>query len=143
MADILTPTLGESVAEATVARWAKKPGEPVKKDELLVELETEKVSLEVGAPADGVLQDVAAGEGATVTPGQVLGHVAEGAGAKPAAPPKAAPAPPPPAAEPKPAATPAPAAAPAAEALPLSPSVQRIVSEAGLDPAQIAGSGKD
>ncbi len=74
MADILTPTLGESVTEATVARWAKKPGDKVKKDEVLVELETDKVSLEVSAPADGVLQDVAAGEGATVTPGQVLGR---------------------------------------------------------------------
>ena len=68
MTDILTPTLGESVTEATVARWTKKPGEPVKKDEVLVELETDKVSLEVSAPSDGVLQDVAAGEGDTVTP---------------------------------------------------------------------------
>ena len=60
MTDILTPTLGESVTEATVARWAKKPGEAVKKDEVLVELETDKVSLEVAAPSDGVLQDIAA-----------------------------------------------------------------------------------
>ena len=65
MTDILTPTLGESVTEATVARWTKKPGDAVKKDEVLVELETEKVSLEVSAPSDGVLQDVAADEGAT------------------------------------------------------------------------------
>jgi 2-oxoglutarate dehydrogenase E2 component (dihydrolipoamide succinyltransferase) len=145
MADILTPTLGESVTEATVARWAKKPGEPVRKDEVLVELETEKVSLEVSAPSDGVLQDVAAPEGETVTPGQVLGHVSEGAGAaaKPAPPPaepaKAAPAP---KAEAPPPPAPKPAPAPA-QALPLSPSVQRIVSEAGLDAGQIPGSGRD
>ena len=72
MADIMTPALGESVSEATVAKWTKKPGDPVKKDEVLVELETDKVSLEVSAPADGVLADIAAPEGATVTPGQVL-----------------------------------------------------------------------
>src|ERR1700759_4733600 len=84
MADILTPTLGESVSEATVARWTKKQGEAVKKDEVLVELETDKVSLEVSAPADGVLSDIAAAEGATVTPGQVLGVVGAGSGAAPA-----------------------------------------------------------
>jgi len=90
MTDILTPTLGESVTEATVARWAKKPGEAVKRDEVLVELETDKVSLEVSAPADGVLQDVTAEEGATVAPGQVLGHLTEGG--KAAAPAPKAPA---------------------------------------------------
>ncbi len=138
MTDILTPTLGESVTEATVARWAKKPGDSVKKDEVLVELETEKVSLEVSAPSDGVLQDVTAGEGDTVTPGQVLGHVSEtGAASKPA-PAAAAPAPPAPA----PAAKAAPAPAPSPN-LPLSPSVQRIVTEAGVSPAEIPGSGKD
>jgi 2-oxoglutarate dehydrogenase E2 component (dihydrolipoamide succinyltransferase) len=173
MADILTPTLGESVSEATVARWAKKPGEAVKKDEVLVELETDKVSLEVAAPADGVLSDVSAGEGATVTPGQILGKVTEGAAA-------AAPAKDDKPAEPAPAKTvPAAAAAPAGElqpmpqagtepaksgpvpdtsarerpqpgptaeekaAAPLSPSVQRIVSEAGIDPSSISGTGKD
>ena len=152
MADILTPTLGESVTEATVARWAKKPGEKVKKDEVLVELETDKVSLEVSAPSDGVLQDVSAAEGDTVTPGQVLGHVTEGAGGAAAAP-AAAPAPaakaePEPAPVPKPAAQPAPAPTPtpapvAAAAAPLSPSAQRIATEAGLDGAQIPGSGRD
>jgi 2-oxoglutarate dehydrogenase E2 component (dihydrolipoamide succinyltransferase) len=137
MTDILTPTLGESVTEATVARWAKKPGEAVKKDEVLVELETEKVSLEVSAPSDGVLQDVTAPEGETVTPGQVLGRVSEGAGA--AAAPAPAPAAKPAAAAPPPApAKPAPA-----PAMPLAPSVQRIVSESGLDPAQVPGTGKD
>src|ERR1700722_7594946 len=83
MADIMTPTLGESVTEATVARWAKKPGEAVKKDEVLVELETDKVNLEVAASEDGVLADIAADEGATVEPGQVLGHISA-AGAAPA-----------------------------------------------------------
>ena len=140
MTDILTPTLGESVAEATVARWTKKPGDAVKKDEVLVELETDKVSLEVSAPADGVLQDIAAAEGATVIPGQVLGVVsAGGAGAaKPAAaaPAAAAAAPPPKAEAPKP----APAAAPAQ---PLAPSVQRIATETGLDTSKVTGTGKD
>ena len=166
MADILTPTLGESVTEATVARWTKKPGEAVKRDEVLVELETDKVSLEVSAPSDGVLQDVSAPEGATVTPGQVLGRVSEGgaAAAKPAAaqpaksmpapaaapagelqaepqPGKAAPASAPvPDTSAKPA---APQAAAAQAATPLSPSVQRIVSETGLDTSGLAGSGKD
>jgi 2-oxoglutarate dehydrogenase E2 component (dihydrolipoamide succinyltransferase) len=153
MADILTPTLGESVTEATVARWAKKPGDKVKKDEVLVELETDKVSLEVSAPADGVLQDVAAAEGATVTPGQVLGRVGEGAAgaaapapAKPAPTPAPEPKPEPKAAAPEPAPAPAPAPAPEPPkpaAAPLSPSAQRIVAEAGLDAGQIQGSGRD
>ncbi|HKR87182.1 MAG TPA: biotin/lipoyl-containing protein, partial [Phenylobacterium sp.] len=101
MADIMTPALGESVTEATVARWTKKAGDAVKKDEVLVELETDKVSLEVAAPADGVLAEIAAPEGATVNPGAVLGRVSEGGAAVAAAPAKAA----------APAATPAPVAA--------------------------------
>jgi 2-oxoglutarate dehydrogenase E2 component (dihydrolipoamide succinyltransferase) len=142
MTDILTPTLGESVAEATVARWTKKPGDAVKKDEVLVELETDKVSLEVSAPSDGVLQDIAAAEGATVTPGQVLGIVsAGGAGAAPAPTKAAPPAPAPKAEAPKPAAAPAPAAV--APAQPLAPSVQRIAAETGLDTSKVAGTGKD
>jgi len=72
MADIMTPTLGESVTEATVARWTKKAGDAVRKDEILVELETDKVSLEVASPTDGVLSEIAAEEGATVEPGAVL-----------------------------------------------------------------------
>ena len=81
MADIVTPALGESVSEATVARWTKKPGDRVKKDEVLVELETDKVGLEVAAPSDGVLAQILAPEGATVTPGAKLGLVTEaGAG---------------------------------------------------------------
>ncbi|WP_333592418.1 2-oxoglutarate dehydrogenase complex dihydrolipoyllysine-residue succinyltransferase [Brevundimonas sp.] len=81
MADILTPALGESVTEATIAKWTKAAGEPVRKDELLVELETDKVSLEVVSPADGVLAEIRFAAGDTVTPGAVLGVVAEGAAA--------------------------------------------------------------
>jgi 2-oxoglutarate dehydrogenase E2 component (dihydrolipoamide succinyltransferase) len=145
MADILTPPLGESVSEATVAKWTKKAGDSVKKDELLLELETDKVSLEVVAPADGVLA-IDADEGATVTPGQKLGSVG-GAGAQPAA---SAPAPKteaPKAEAPKPPAQAAPPAAPAptkaAEGQPLAPSVQRIVTENNLDPSSLSGTGKD
>jgi 2-oxoglutarate dehydrogenase E2 component (dihydrolipoamide succinyltransferase) len=150
MADIMTPALGESVTEATVARWTKKAGEAVKKDELLVELETDKVSLEVVAPADGVLASISAEEGATVVPGTVLGVVTEGgaATAAPAAPAAAAPAPK--AAEPAPApapaaAAPAPAtAAPApATAAPVSPAPARVAAENNLDLSKVAGTGKD
>jgi 2-oxoglutarate dehydrogenase E2 component (dihydrolipoamide succinyltransferase) len=142
MADIMTPALGESVTEATVARWTKKAGDAVRKDEILVELETDKVSLEVAAPADGVLEYIAAEEGATVEPGAVLGRLAEGAAGA-----KAAPAPAPKKEEPAPApaaAAPAPAPAPAAAAAaaPLAPSAQRIVAENSLDAGTIAGSGK-
>ena len=136
MADIMTPTLGESVTEATVARWTKKAGDAVRKDEILVELETDKVSLEVAAAADGVLEYISAAEGATVEAGTVLGRIAEGAvAAKPAAAPAPAPK----------AAAPAPAAAPAKSAPEpvLAPSAQRVVAENGLDAGSIAGSGKD
>lgn len=92
MADILTPALGESVAEASIAKWTKKVGDAVKKDEVLVELETDKVSLEVVAPADGVLSAINAGEGDTVVPGTVLGAVTEGGAAAASAPAAAAPA---------------------------------------------------
>ncbi len=137
MADIMTPALGESVTEATVARWTKKPGDAVRKDEILVELETDKVSLEVASPTDGVLESIAAADGETVVPGALLGVVAAGAAAaKPAA--ASAPAP---VAAPAPAPA-APAPAPVAAA-PLAPSVQRIVIETGLNPATVAGSGKD
>ena len=129
MADIMTPALGESVAEATVARWTKKVGDAVKKDEMLVELETDKVSLEVVSPADGVLGEILAPEGETVLPGTLLGRVTAGAAAT-------APAPAAPVAE---APKPAPVAAPAAQA----PSVRRIAAETGLDASAIAGTGKD
>jgi len=142
MADINTPALGESVTEATVARWTKKVGEAVKKDEILVELETDKVSLEVASPADGVLSAIGAEEGATVVPGTVLGVVTEGATASAApaavAPKAAAPAP-------APAAAPAPApVAPAAPtAAPVSPAPARIAAENNLDLSKVAGTGKD
>src|SRR6185312_7064786 len=148
MADIMTPALGESVTEATVARWTKKAGDAVRKDEILGEVETDKVSLEVAAPSDGTLSEISAEEGATVEPGAVLGRITEGAAApKPAPAPEpakaAAPAPAPApakAAEPKPA--PAPAKPAAAEPV-LAPSAQRVVAENKLDASAIGGTGKD
>ena len=149
MSDILAPTLGESVSEATVARWTKKPGEAVKKDEVLVELETDKVSLEVAAPVDGVLGEIAAGEGATVTAGQKLGSVDADGAAKPATAKGAAgpaqaetPSQPSGAGQQTPANEP-PAAQKGDAPANLSPSVQRIVTERNLDPANIRGSGPD
>ena len=139
--EIRVPTLGESVSEATIGRWFKKPGEPVKADEPLVELETDKVTLEVNAPAAGTLGDILAKDGETVSPGTVLGSIVEGgapaAAAKPA-PVKAEPAKP--AAEAP--AAPKPATAPAASGA-NGPAVERIAAETGLDPAGIAGSGKN
>src|SRR5712691_1648810 len=79
MADIRVPTLGESVTEATIGKWFKQPGDAVAVDEPLVELETDKVTIEVPAPAAGVLSDIAAKDGATVAVGAVLGHIKEGA----------------------------------------------------------------
>ena len=101
MTEIRVPTLGESVTEATIGRWFKKPGDAVRADEALAELETDKVTLEVNAPASGVLAEILAKEGETVAPGALLGQIAEGASSaaegKPAAAPpivdRAAPAP--------------------------------------------------
>jgi 2-oxoglutarate dehydrogenase E2 component (dihydrolipoamide succinyltransferase) len=142
MTDIMTPALGESVTEATVARWAKRAGDAVKRDEVLVELETDKVSLEVSAPEDGVLSEISAEEGATVIPGQKLGVLGAGSGKAAAAPAKAAApapaAPTPPASAPEPPKASAPVAA---QTLP--PSVRRIVEETGLDTAGVTGTGKD
>ncbi|MDP3802135.1 2-oxoglutarate dehydrogenase complex dihydrolipoyllysine-residue succinyltransferase [Brevundimonas sp.] len=136
MADILTPALGESVTEATIGKWTKKAGDAVKKDEVLVELETDKVSLEVVSPADGILSEIKAPDGETVTPGAVLGVVSQGAAAAPAAEApkaeaKAAPAPKAeaaPAAEPAPA-TPAPAAASAGAVPIMTPTMGESVAE--------------
>ena len=90
--EIRVPTLGESVTEATIGRWFKKAGDAVRADEPLVELETDKVTVEVPAPAAGVLEKILVKDGETVGVGAVLGSIAEGAaGAKPA-PAKAAPA---------------------------------------------------
>ncbi|HWA01266.1 MAG TPA: 2-oxoglutarate dehydrogenase complex dihydrolipoyllysine-residue succinyltransferase [Caulobacterales bacterium] len=135
MTDIVVPTLGESVTEATVAKWLKKAGEAVKKDETLVELETEKVSVEVSAPEAGVLSEIVAAEGSTVEIGSLLGRVANGAGASAAKPAPAAAAP-----APKPApAKPAPQAAAASA----PPSVQRLASENNIDLSSIVGTGRD
>ena len=135
--DIIVPTLGESVSTATVARWLKKAGEAVAADEPLVELETDKVTVEVNAPSAGVLAAISANEGAEVEPGAVLGSIAAGAGA-PAAKPAAAT----PAATPAPAPAPAPAAAPAAHA-PM-PAAAKLMAEQNITAAQIGqGSAKD
>jgi 2-oxoglutarate dehydrogenase E2 component (dihydrolipoamide succinyltransferase) len=134
MADIVVPTLGESVTEATVAKWFKNVGDAVAADEPLVELETDKVTVEVPAPASGVLVAIAAEAGANVAPGSVLGSIQAGAGAvaKPAAAAKPA------------SAAPAPAAPSAAKAdAALAPAVRRMVEEFKLDPALIPASGKD
>ncbi|MGB5086185.1 MAG: 2-oxoglutarate dehydrogenase complex dihydrolipoyllysine-residue succinyltransferase [Methylocystis silviterrae] len=145
MAEIRVPTLGESVTEATIGRWFKKAGDAVRADEALAELETDKVTLEVNAPAAGVLAEIVAKEGETVGPGALLGQIAEGAAApaksgetagKGAAP-KPAPAPAAPA--PKSASAPA---APAATTMPPAPSAAKIAVEQGIDIAQVPGSGK-
>ena len=141
--EITVPTLGESVADATVARWMKSTGDAVAADEPVVELETDKVTLEVPAPAAGTMGEIIAAEGANVEVGAVLGMLNEGAAAasSPAAPAKAEAA-----AAPAPAPAPAPAAAPVAAAssdLPLSPAVRRLVEENNLNPAAIRGTGVD
>src|SRR3954469_12434275 len=136
MAEIRVPTLGESVTEATIGKWFKKPGDPVAVDEPLVELETDKVTIEVPAPAAGTLGDIAAKDGETVAVGALLGEVKEGAGApaKPAAA-KSAPAPAPAAnAQPRPA--PPPPKVAAADAR-LAPSVRKMAAETGMDPAKV------
>ena len=147
--EITVPTLGESVADATVARWIKTTGDAVAADEPVVELETDKVTLEVPAPAAGTLGEILAAEGATVEVGASLAMLNEGAA--PAAPAPEAPAKPAPAksapASPAPA-TPAPvpaapAAASAAADMPLSPAVRRLVEENNLNPAAIRGTGVD
>ncbi|MBI5312025.1 MAG: 2-oxoglutarate dehydrogenase complex dihydrolipoyllysine-residue succinyltransferase [Methylocystis sp.] len=145
MAEIRVPTLGESVTEATIGRWFKKAGDAVRADEALAELETDKVTLEVNAPAAGVLAEIVAKEGETVGPGALLGQIAEGAAAPaksgdtagkgPA--PKPAPAPAAPA--PKSASA---TAAPAATTMPPAPSAAKIAVEQGIDVAQVPGSGK-
>jgi 2-oxoglutarate dehydrogenase E2 component (dihydrolipoamide succinyltransferase) len=135
MTDIVVPTLGESVTEATVAKWLKQSGDAVRKDETLVELETDKVSVEVSAPEAGVLSEIVANVGASVGIGALLGKLgAAGAAAtaKPAAPAASAP---------QPAAAPASPAKSSGGVAP--PSVQRIAAENGIDLANIAGSGRD
>ncbi|MFP4207633.1 MAG: 2-oxoglutarate dehydrogenase complex dihydrolipoyllysine-residue succinyltransferase [Wenzhouxiangella sp.] len=144
--EVKVPNLPESVADATVAKWHKKPGDTIARDENLVDLETDKVVLEVPAPADGVLESISAEEGETVIEAQVLGLLKEGAapaadnktgGAdQPAAEDKAAEK-----AEASPkASAPAPATAGAGDDL--APSVRRLVAENQLDPASLEGSGR-
>ncbi|MDI4664867.1 2-oxoglutarate dehydrogenase complex dihydrolipoyllysine-residue succinyltransferase [Xanthobacter autotrophicus] len=137
--EIRVPTLGESVTEATIGKWFKKPGDAVKADEPLVELETDKVTVEVPAPAAGVLAEIVAKDGDTVGVGALLGSIGgDGAAVAPA---PAAAAPAPAAAAPAPAPVAAPAAAAASGAN--GPAVGRIAAEGGVDPSGVAGSGKD
>src|SRR5215468_11307940 len=151
MADIRVPTLGESVTEATIGKWFKKPGEPVAVDEPLVELETDKVTIEVPAPAAGVLADIAVKDGETVAVGALLGQITEGA-----APSKtvAAPAGRPDQKttttapinvaeeEPKLRTPETPPARPASD-MPAPPSVRKMAAESGIATATVPGSGKD
>ena len=126
--EIQVPQLGESISEATVARWMKAPGEAVEADEPLVELETDKVTVEVPAPRSGVLEEILAGEGEEVEVGAVLGRMAAGAvAAKAAAAPKAK----------------EPAPEPSDTAPPLSPAVRKILADNALAPGAVAGTGKD
>jgi 2-oxoglutarate dehydrogenase E2 component (dihydrolipoamide succinyltransferase) len=141
--EITVPTLGESITEATVSQWFKKVGESVDVDEPILELETDKVTVEIPALSAGVLTEIVAADGVNVGVGAILGSIAEGAAAA-AAEPKAAPAPAPAAPEPapEPAAPVEPAPAPAASAgAALSPAVRKLVDENNLDPAQIKGTG--
>jgi 2-oxoglutarate dehydrogenase E2 component (dihydrolipoamide succinyltransferase) len=136
--EIRVPTLGESITEATVGKWFKKAGEPVRADEPLVELETDKVTLEVNAPSPGVLSEIVAETGQTVAIGALLGQVA--AGAVPARAPAAAAKP---VLEAAPAAAATPPSSPTARtAMPPAPAAAKIAAEDKIDLASIAGSGK-
>jgi len=139
--EIRVPTLGESVTEATVAQWFKQPGDAVAVDEPLVELETDKVTIELPSPSAGVLGEISVETGDTVEVGALLCMLSEGGSAAPAKPAAkkqetkaAAPAPDP---------APAPVAASAATEEVLSPAVKKLIDENGLDPATISGTGKD
>ncbi|MCW1955598.1 MAG: E3 binding domain-containing protein, partial [Roseobacter sp.] len=132
--DVMVPTLGESVTEATVSTWFKQVGDTVAQDEMLCELETDKVSVEVPSPAAGVLTEISAAEGATVDASAKLGVISAGEGASAAA----APAPAAAAAAPA-AAAPAAATAGAKNA----PSAEKMMAEKGLDANAVAGTGKD
>jgi len=147
--EIKVPAMGESVTEATISKWFKKEGDAVKRDEPLLELETDKVTVEVPSPADGAIESISVQAGATVQVGTLLGAIAEGqAGAAANKGGGGAPAPKPaaPKAEaPKPAAAPAPAPAPAAPKadVPAMPSAKRISEESGVPLSSVAGTGKD
>jgi 2-oxoglutarate dehydrogenase E2 component (dihydrolipoamide succinyltransferase) len=146
------PMLGESIKEATVARWLKQPGEAVKADEPLVELETEKVAVEVPAPAAGVLADTRVKVGDTVGVGQVLGSIGDGAASVASASPKASPSAPTAgngasqgpamaAPAPKPSQSPPPSQASRGPLMPPAPSARKLMVEKGLSQDQVAGSG--
>lgn len=135
--EVKVPVLPESVSDATIATWHKKAGEAVKRDENLVDLETDKVVLEVPSPVDGVLKEIKFQSGDTVTSQQVIAVIEEGAAAAAPAPAAAAPAPA--------AAAPAPAAAPKATAgnADLSPAGLRVATEQNIDASKVAGTGRD
>ncbi len=151
MAEIKVPTLGESVTEATVAQWLKKEGEAVKADEAIVELETDKVTLEVNAPEDGVIAKITVGEGETVEVGAILGQmdiggVANDTPVAPVAEPEApvaeiAPAPAPVEAAPAASVEAAPAPAVAAGEAKTSPAVRKMLADNNLDASQVPASG--
>ena len=142
MIDVKVPVLPESVSDATIATWHKKPGDAVKRDENLVDLETDKVVLEVPAPVDGILKEIKQDTGATVTSQQLLAVIEEGAAAAAPAAVGAAPAA---TATSHPAAAPvaAPAAPPKTGAADLSPAGQRVATENKIDPANVPATGRD
>jgi len=125
--NVNVPALPESVADATILTWHKKPGDSVSRDENLVDLETDKVVLEVPSPVNGVIGTISANEGDTVTAGDLLTVIEEGSAAAPEAS----------------AAAEAPAPAEAEEDPILTPAVRRLVKEKGIDPKEITGTGKD
>ena len=127
--DVQVPSMGESVAEGTMGTLLKQVGDAVSKDETIAEIETDKVALEVPSSADGVIAEWLVAEGDSVTPGAVIARVTSGAGGT-AAPVKAAPAP-------------TQAAAAATGERPVSPAVRRVSAEAGVNPADIPGTGRD
>ena len=135
MTDVMVPTLGESVSEATVSTWFKKPGDMVKQDEMLCELETDKVSVEVPSPVSGILAEILAPEGTTVAANARLAIVTEGATAAPTA----APAKP----EPAKAAAAPPAKDTAAKDTENAPAAKKAMAEAGLTADQVQGTGRD
>ena len=141
--EIRAPEEQEEGTRSQLLRWLKAPGEPVSAHEPLIELETDKVTVEVAAPASGLLTEVLKGEREEVTPGEVLGRIATGA----ASPRAAAQAPQVPAPEDRvaavPAAVPPPARPASAAGSPLSPAVRRLLGERGLDPSQVRGTGPD
>jgi 2-oxoglutarate dehydrogenase E2 component (dihydrolipoamide succinyltransferase) len=139
--DIRVPTLGESVTEATIGRWFKKAGDAVAADEPLVELETDKVTVEVPAPAAGVLEEIRVKDGETVGVGAVLGSIKEGAGGAKTAPAKAAPAKAESAPAKSEAARPAPDQGKASDVV--LPSVRKLAAESGVSSSTVPGTGKD